>query len=447
MVSTRSNARAAREKQATEAEFRILDLSPELVELAFEHLAEAPYNLLSVRCVCRAFRTHSLRSFGAEFFEHLIFVLHPDSLTILLEVASHPELSTYVRGLTVSGELIADVADKSPDTMLKDLQTSMKNSGMDRLMLIAALRKLSKLELVTIDCASFLCNAETVDGLRCGGKHIAGLLKNEGEYGDNRAFSVALSRMQDAGVAKVVKLCLNICLKYGSSQPVDYFDPTSTGWTLDHAANVHDLDLARDVTQPWVLDLLRSTPNLRRLGHGYGDQILTFSYPTGGLFSWPGLCDLHLNDSDVDNQRFTSFLELHKDTLTKLRLQLLEVDYGTWKAPLKVIASMPKLKQPYIGHLLDRYPPVGSHYILDTIYDRTEFDYMYLFLDHHLEVQSSLQAILHDLRTLSYDPGTVSRVDVRPAHAIMDGAAELENGHYKIRYPPRAWKYADTLRA
>jgi hypothetical protein len=133
MVLTRGRARAARAK-AIEGPFRILDLPPELVEGIFEHLTDYdPDTLLEVRKVCRAFKDHSLVAFGTTFFEHLSALLHPLSLTVLLEIANHPDLSRFVRQVTISGEQIGGITDLCghDEQKLGDFQTSMENSGLD----------------------------------------------------------------------------------------------------------------------------------------------------------------------------------------------------------------------------------------------------------------------------------------------------------------------------
>jgi hypothetical protein len=104
MVQTRSKVRAALAKKADNP-FRILDLPPELVEQMFTSLADLwPFTLLQARFVCRAFQCHSLNAFGTSFFEHVIAVLHPLSLAILMEKTSHPQLSSFVRQVAISGE-------------------------------------------------------------------------------------------------------------------------------------------------------------------------------------------------------------------------------------------------------------------------------------------------------------------------------------------------------
>jgi len=104
--------------------FKILDLPPELLENVFDQLASSPDSLLAARFACRAFRDHSLVAFGTQFFTCLVAILHPISLMILLEIASHPNLSRFAMKIVISGERIGgiiEVSDEADEGMLKDL--------------------------------------------------------------------------------------------------------------------------------------------------------------------------------------------------------------------------------------------------------------------------------------------------------------------------------------
>jgi hypothetical protein len=139
MVSTRVQRRAD-----ANAPFRVLDLPPELLENVFDQLAEVdPAALLPSRYVCRAFRDHSLVAFGTQYFAYLVAILHPVSLTVLLEISRHPSLSRFAKKLVISGERVGGIIeafDQADDAMLKELQTSMERSGMDYLVLSETLR-------------------------------------------------------------------------------------------------------------------------------------------------------------------------------------------------------------------------------------------------------------------------------------------------------------------
>jgi hypothetical protein len=98
MVLTRGRARAAIEKEIG-GPFRILDLPPEPVQGIFGDFAnsEDRYSLLQMRSVCRAFKDHSLVAFGTMFFEKAIAILHPLSLSVLLN-REIGEICTRLRG-------------------------------------------------------------------------------------------------------------------------------------------------------------------------------------------------------------------------------------------------------------------------------------------------------------------------------------------------------------
>jgi hypothetical protein len=114
--------------------------------IIFEKLAElCPHSLLHTRYMCRAFRAHSIASIGTTFFTHLDAMLHPLNVTLLLEIATHAQLSKLVRSITISGERIGgriDLSEQDDEQPLKDLQSSMEQSGLDHLLLSEVFRKL-----------------------------------------------------------------------------------------------------------------------------------------------------------------------------------------------------------------------------------------------------------------------------------------------------------------
>lgn len=180
MRITRSAARAALENQnATDPGtlLRILDLPSELVEQIFDHLrALNEHALLNVRRACRAFRDLSSRHVGSNYFSHLVVILHALSLAVLLEIASHRKLTPFVLQITVSGERIGGVIDmlgQEDAQKQKDLQTSMLNSGLNRLILTDVFSKLSdrNLSLVRVDNESFRVKPFP-RALRCDSKDI-----------------------------------------------------------------------------------------------------------------------------------------------------------------------------------------------------------------------------------------------------------------------------------
>jgi hypothetical protein len=202
MVLTRSRRLAV-----AHAPFRILDLSPELVEQIFDQLGELKRStLFAVRYVCQAFKDLSLVAFGTQFFGCLVAILHPISLATLLEIASPPSLSRFVHQIVIGGERIGgliDVSGQGNEPMLKDLQTSMENSGMDRLVLTAVFGRLINLQVVRIDTESFHRQIHQIKAIQCGSNCIIERAWKPTDDMDhmrtNRAFDVTLQCLKQAG--------------------------------------------------------------------------------------------------------------------------------------------------------------------------------------------------------------------------------------------------------
>jgi len=88
-ASERERAALAR---ASQPPFRLLDLPAEIVGSVSDRLEDT--DLLNLRRACRALNAYSANAFGKRFFHHLIVILHPTSLTTLLEICHHPLLSS-----------------------------------------------------------------------------------------------------------------------------------------------------------------------------------------------------------------------------------------------------------------------------------------------------------------------------------------------------------------
>lgn len=81
---------------------RLLALPAELISGIFERLDDESlrhYQLVSWQMADASMFAHGIRFFGCR-----IAITHPFSLGILLDIACHPTLSTYVRMVTISGE-------------------------------------------------------------------------------------------------------------------------------------------------------------------------------------------------------------------------------------------------------------------------------------------------------------------------------------------------------
>ena len=204
MVLTRAGDRAARTKVA-EGPFRILDLPSELVEEICEQLEDK--DLINAHNVCRALRAHSTMAFGTRFFSHLVVVLHPTSLTILLELCRHPVLSNFIRKATISGERLGHSIHPMRTDMRPHfaLQKSIENSDMDVLILSESFRALKRLNEVQVDNCSYNANDEAEyceDGIKCGRKHMYAetvpsfMLGAAADMGYSRVYEVVLKALE-----------------------------------------------------------------------------------------------------------------------------------------------------------------------------------------------------------------------------------------------------------
>jgi hypothetical protein len=291
MVHTRSRIRAALANKL-DTPFRILDLPPELVQQIFAHLAdESPFALLLVRFVCRAFQVHSLQAFGTSFFEHVIAILHPVSLTVLLEIASHPQLSKFVHQVTISAERIGgaiDPSDQEDSQKLKDMQTSMEKSRMDYFMLTEIFHKLPHIMAVRIDNCTYHCETEVFDGARFGTRYIftdqVSPPYNMKEPGVNRVFEVVFACLHNTGLAGEVAINISADVTTPESHNDIFFNLTSFVWECMLAGSVSVLKLSDELNSRWTLNLLQSLPDLHVFEVFITNNILELSHPDTGLF-------------------------------------------------------------------------------------------------------------------------------------------------------------------
>jgi hypothetical protein len=438
MVLTRGKARAALTKKADQP-FRILDLPPELVEQVFEHVKEdQPYKLLQIRLVCRAFRHHSLVAFGTAYFEHVVAILHPLSLTILLEISSHPQLSKFVRKVTISDECIGGnifMSDLQEEEKHENLQTSMQRSGMDRLILAEIFRNLKWLTNVHLDNESFRDVCEFVDAARCGSRYLPiDRTAYDDDYdrrGAYKAFDVAFSCLQSAGLAGKVSINIDLCVAKQNSIP---FEQAAMHWTDDFGPSIKSLDLSGYTNSRWSLDLLQSLSDLTTFGVRMPDDVFQLSHPDTGQFVWPNLTRLRLIEVSCHEATLNEFFGAHKDTISNMSLQNIHLITGSWKEPLRAITSMSKLQNLSIGYLCEsmRPPQVGTSFRRFSDFSDGKVHGFCLHSD--AEIRIALGAILHDLRTSFHGYHTdrfdneMFTVDLRLARAVFDGRAVIRNG-------------------
>jgi hypothetical protein len=216
----------------------ILDLPPELIGTICDHVDQSDFT--QMRLSCEAFKTHSITSFGARCFKHLIVILHPLSLGILLEISRQPDLSKFVKRVTVSGETLKR-RDTDHDKLLCDLQTNMDKAGLDELILVEAFKNFHSLVRVQVGIMSSV-EIPPRDGLRCG--YIAMMSGEDTAYGRlmrwstgyARVYSLVFRVMRSAGVDASIELDLSF--RCDLSDQVQQFETDSASWTQDPSLRV-----------------------------------------------------------------------------------------------------------------------------------------------------------------------------------------------------------------
>ncbi|KAF2244866.1 hypothetical protein BU26DRAFT_579611 [Trematosphaeria pertusa] len=423
--------------------FPILDLPPELVGIICSELDDT--TLMNVRRTSRTLKVHSSTAFGTRFFNHVVAILHPVSLTILLEIARHHELSKFVNTVTIGGERIGGVINmsiKEDEERLKDLQTSMERSGMDRLILDEVFRELQNLEIVRMDNSSFLPEFAQVDAVRCGKFHLFGessasynVASNERNL--NREYSLVLDALVKAGKHEKVKLYFVFCAE-ASPTPNDSFDLDSEHWRKSFRSNVQYVRFYGGHNSEWGKSLL-TAPNLKQLEVYGRSEIFDFSHPSAGLFHWPNLQKLALNDTRVIPKSFLAFLEKHSPTMTHLHLQAITLLQGTWTEPLQIVEGMPKLHYVFLNVLWERKTPSMSEGSFSRFYDDGDLHGHLFHMYGHTTISLVVRVLLSDLRTTRVRPkgvsgfGTYYEVDFRKARAALAGKIVYCDGEWKSK--------------
>jgi hypothetical protein len=94
--------------------FRLVDLPPELFSLTCSFLNDE--SLLNLRQASRSTHGNAWHTFGERCFSTLHIFLHPVSLGMFLEIASHAKLSKHVKEVSICLESIDNVYyDKTPE--------------------------------------------------------------------------------------------------------------------------------------------------------------------------------------------------------------------------------------------------------------------------------------------------------------------------------------------
>lgn len=447
-ASERERAALAR---ASQPPFRLLDLPAEIVGSVSDRLEDT--DLLNLRRACRALNAYSANAFGKRFFHHLIVILHPTSLTTLLEICHHPLLSKHVRKITVSGERIGQsINGIEQQDLHMDLQVSVERSGMDTLTLKEAFRELENLEMVRVDVVSFyhLDPEPTDDGIRCGRAHIipAKLLnppasrERHGDSGKNRVYDLIPKILLDAGVHEKVGLQFEFWnTEYSNEDLVTFLDLDCEVWKCQLSRRVHSVGVLGQVDLDWLCRLLSATSSLRKFVFGADNHFMELSYQPVGPFHWPGFSHLHLEDVFFSHTDWTNFLRTHASTLRSLSCSSIGFPEGEWTEPLQIIETMPRIEYLWLVKLLEKAPYPHSSM---TVRRWSREDDGVLLLSDPEDVQLALSAMRSQPRTVFMGAGIKSEAgEVYPHRVSFDvGEAALARD---IVYQNGEWTFADTF--
>lgn len=437
MRLTRAAQRGAREarEKSDHHSFRILDLPPELVHEICEQLSDG--DLINVRRTCRALSAHSFTAFGTRFFGHLITILHPTSLTILLELARHPKLSKCVRKVTVSGERIGHSILPMHTNMQPHfaLQASIEKSGMDILILSESLRALKHVTEIQVDNCSYHADDEAEyceGGIKCGRKHLyretvpSFMLGGGSDMCYSRVYEVVLQALENAGAYAQIDLSFMFCILRSEEGPVTLFDLQSAPWVENASSKLRRLHCLGFVDPAWSGNLVQSTTDIRELVLQGGHETTGLSKLSGETLHWPALCRLQLDEKLLIHDEFTAFLRNHQDTLESLHLQSIGFFNGTWVEPLGIMQNMPILRNLFLNLLLERLPYNDA----SNKFSRFSTESCTSLELGRANIPDTLEALVSEIRTTPYDFGVRGKnpedkfydiVDLRKAEAADFG--------------------------
>lgn len=142
------------------AYLRILDLPAELIGVICNLLVLT--DLKHMRWSCKSLKAHSITSFGPRYLSHFIVFLHSISLGVLPGISLHPQLSRFVKRVTVSGEALERGNTGHLGELLYCLQVDLEKPGLDTLMRAEAFEGFQTLGQVSLDARGAMCGSLAV---------------------------------------------------------------------------------------------------------------------------------------------------------------------------------------------------------------------------------------------------------------------------------------------
>ncbi|KAJ4374965.1 hypothetical protein N0V83_002044 [Neocucurbitaria cava] len=446
MADTFVNARTA-SPETTESHFRILDFPTELISNVCVHLEDD--DLMNVRRACRALKAHSTWAFGKRFFQHLVAILHPTSLAILLEIVRHEVLSVFVREVTISGEIYGfTIAPKKIHSRPHlAIQASIKNSGLDILILLEAFKTLRNLASVRIDVDSFWRSC----GIKCGrvylyegnARDIKPVYHPEVLY--NRVYEVVFQALHSASVAEGVSLSVKICTGSYGDDSISFFNVQTPAWEKSFAMRLRDVEAHGTMDTVWLHRLICSATDIHSLSLHSEHNMFSFARTTGAVLQWPGLRRLHLHEIILKHKDFLPFLRGHSLYLEELHVDSVGFLDGNWVEPLEAIEGMPKLVHLSLMDLLER-----THYENSSsssyMFDMEGLGGALSFRNDPRGITSALACLRGDLQTEPMycypSPGSIytddleAYVNLRKAEALSQGWLSWIDGEWVMASAP-----------
>jgi hypothetical protein len=304
-----------------------------------------------------------MTAFGRRFFYHLIVILHPASLAIFFDIATHKQLWKYVKRVSVSGERIGQSIHTREDEQKHiTQQQGLEESGVDSAIFMEAFPRLKNLQTVRVDTEQYqFCDDPNNHlGLRCGRQHLQPMPSEERARGEddgyNRIYSLVLGVLEKTCPPQV-----NLEMAFWADEEEKpkveaYFDIQSLSWKNEIARRTRSLHVVGGINVTWINDLLQSTKDLHTLDivfqlSSFEHTLSYYSYPR---LHWPKLTRLRLGNFITTHSDFLDLLEAHRNSLEEVDLCLVGFVQGTWSCALTTLSRLPKLRVLELDALLER---------------------------------------------------------------------------------------------
>lgn len=297
-----------------------------------------------VRLVCKKLRDLSWRLFGEHFRNLAALLFYTESFTIFEEIAAHPILETYVRHITICGQVKTEEEEDRPTTT--GLCTTLTN----------VIQKFSNLTNIEVDGNSFSLDVKTpqineflfgqASGVvRCGRSKVGAFQEETDDTDIFMNVGVYDIAMEAFTRARLDKKEVKIALHFPATS--DHSNAASFRLDSDHwkacSSSVTTLSFVLGTPLDWHWSLLTSTPNLDSVI--LDANVETFDPARLGNMRptpWSHLRFLCLVEVALEPYSFVEFLD-HYEGLKGLMLNGMKIHSGTWKMIFSRIIQLPEL--------------------------------------------------------------------------------------------------------